>query len=89
MQTNNPIITLLCPSLNSRNFKMVMSEMPHCSYDVLISFQADTSVVVLIVLCIGAEFLCCCVRFHIFSVGRENSCSLTSRYVFWVLELNC
>ena len=49
---------------------MLMSEMPHCSYDVLISFQADTSVVILIVLCLGAEFLCCCVRFHIFSDGK-------------------
>ena len=38
------------------------------------SIQGDTSVVVLIVLCFGVEFLCCLilmiVRFHIFSSAR-------------------
>ena len=33
-----------------------------------ISFQGDTSVVVLVVLCFGVEFLC--LRFHIFSSVR-------------------
>ena len=58
------------------------------------SFQGDTSVVVLIVLCFGVEFLCCLSRMYVFiflvQFGKlsdrllENCCSLGLHHVFMV-----
>ena len=59
-----------------------------------ISFQGDTSVVVLVVLCFGVEFLCClslmCVFIFLVQFGLlsgrllGNSCSLALRHIFMV-----